>query len=127
VITHTYSLQIKDDAGRVVANTAAAITADEELEVSVTVPPKVGGTNGTVTVDLAVDVSTMQDFFMVADGDVTMTENTSDLVKALAKGVPFWWYTGLGTNPFSIDVVTLKFDNAGAAPVVVHGAFLVTE
>lgn len=122
-IQHTYATSIKDDAGRTVASESAVKTGDTEIEFETSVP---GTGNDTVTFE--VDVSEVVAFYIVSDKALTMTENddgSPDLTVALVANVPYWWYTGKGTNPFTVDVASLKFTNAGSVAAVVHGAFLV--
>jgi hypothetical protein len=122
-IRHTYQTSIKDDAGRTVASESSIQTGDTEIEFSTTVP---GSGNDVVTFE--VDVSSVIAFYIVSDKEVTMTENddgSPDLTQVLSAGVPFWWYTGKGSNPFSVDIASLKFTKADATSAVVHGAFLV--
>lgn len=119
-INQTFSLSIKDDAGRVVASESAVKNGDTEVEFNASIP---GTSNHTLAME--VDVSTVVAFYIISDKALEMQENTSDLLVELAAGVAYWWYTGKGTNPFSVDVTGLKFTNAGAAAAVVHGAFLI--
>jgi hypothetical protein len=121
-ITQTYVLTIKDDAQRVVSTETHGVTGDAEEEFNVVAPQA-----GDVTVPLTIAVSGIVAFWIVSDKNVTLTENddgTPDLTKALVANVPFWWYTGLGTNPFTVDITALKFANAGATEATVKGGFL---
>jgi hypothetical protein len=65
-------------------------------------------------------------FYIVSDKALTMLENVSDLSESLAAGVPFYWHAGMGANPFTVNIASLKFTNAGSASATVRGAFLVT-
>lgn len=123
-ITQTYVTQIKDDAARVVASESHAATGDAVEEFNVTVPG-----SGNVVVPLTVDVSTLEAFWIVCDKAVTLTFNddgSPDLTVALAAGVPYWWYSGKGTNPLSIDLTNIKFTKADAGAATAKGGFLTT-
>ena len=125
-IRQTFTMKITDDANRIVATGGANTVGDEEIEFSVDVPAK-SGANGENQVDIVIDVSDVQSFYIVANGALTMTENvTPDLTVALSANQPYWWYTGLGSNPFTVDCTYLKFTNATASIITVHGAFLVS-
>lgn len=124
----TFVVQIKDDSGHLLASDTTVVTSDGEISFNVSVPAK-SGPDGTFTVDLPVDVSTCQAFYIVSTKALTMTENddgTPDLTASLAANVPYWWRTGQGTNPFTVDVTSLKFTNAGAEAAVVQGSFIVS-
>ena len=120
-ISQTYTLSIKDDAGRLVTTDTHSVTGDASEEFSLVVPG-----SGNVTLPLTVDVSAVVAFYVVCDKAVTMLENTSDLSVVLAAGVPYWWYTGKGDNPFTVDITSLKFTKADATDALVKGAFLTT-
>ena len=123
-IHHTYYLTIRNDASQLKASQSVTVTADAEVEFYVDVL----GVSDNV-VDIVLDASTIEAFYIVSDKDVTMTENddgSPDLTVALTAGVPYWWYGGFGANPFSVDLTSLKFANAGATSAHVRAAFLVS-
>jgi hypothetical protein len=112
-ISQTHILTIKDDAGRVATTTTTVITGDTEVEFNV-----------------AVIAANIVGFYIVSDKAVTMTENddgTPDLTVALAAGVPYVWRTGLGANPISVDITSLKLVKADATAAIVKGSFIVTS
>jgi hypothetical protein len=124
-ISQTHILTIKDDAGRVATTTTTVITGDTEVEFNVSVPG-----SGNHVVDLAVIAANIVGFYIVSDKAVTMTENddgTPDLTVALAAGVPYVWRTGLGANPISVDITSLKLVKADATAAIVKGSFIVTS
>jgi hypothetical protein len=121
-ITRTFVTQVKDDAGRVLGSATVSKTADGEIEFDVTVPG-----SGNYQVDLPIDVSNCVAWYMVSDKIVTMTENVGpDLTKVLAAGVTWFWHNDMGANPFTVDVIYLKFTKADATDANVKGAFIVS-
>lgn len=124
-LNQTFTTTIKDDASRVVATETHTETGDSLEEFNVSCP---GSSN--VVVPLTVDVSTVTAFWIVSDGAVALTENddgSPDLGPiSLVANVPYWWFTGKGTNPFTVDVTSLKFTKATAGAATVKGAFLTT-
>lgn len=120
-IRQTFTVQIKNDAGQAATTDTAVVVGDAQEEFDLTVPG-----SGNVTLPLAVDVSAVVAFWVVCDKAVSMQENAADLLVELAAGVPYWWYTGRGPNPFSVDIASLKFTKADAGDAVVKGAFLTT-
>jgi len=121
-ISRTFVTQIKDDAGRVLSSATVTKTADGEIEFDVTVPG-----SGNYQVDLPIDVSNVVAWYMVADKAVTMTENvTPDLTKVLTAGTAWFWHSDMGANPFTVDVIYLKFTKADAGDANVKGAFILS-
>jgi hypothetical protein len=123
-ITQTFVTAIKNDAAATVATATNTQTGDALEEFSVVAPG-----SGNVVLPITVDVSTVISFYIVSDKDVTLTENddgSPDLTQALTANVPYWWYNGNGTNPFTVDITSLKFTKAGAGDAVCRGAFLTT-
>jgi hypothetical protein len=126
-INQTYALSIKDDASRVIASDTHVVTGDAEEEFNVTVPG-----SGSVSVPVSVDVSNLVAFYVVATKAITMTFNDDGTPDApspisLVANVPYWWYTGRGACPITIDLAAanaLKFTKADATDAVVRGAFL---
>ncbi|MGV0984995.1 MAG: hypothetical protein ACOYB2_10600 [Limnohabitans sp.] len=126
-IRQTYAISIKDDAGRAVASESAILVGDAEEEFNVTCPG-----SGNVLVPVSVDVSSLVALWIVSDKEVTMTLNDDGTPDApspitLAAGIPYWWYTGKGACPITIDLAgpnALKFVKADAGDAVVKGAFL---
>jgi len=118
-IRQTFTLTIKDDAGRVVATDESAQLGDDLAQFSETSPA-----SGNVTVPVVVPVADIIGFWVISDQDVTMLENVADLSHALVANVPFWWHLGQGACPFTIDIATLKFTNAGLVDANVKGAIL---
>jgi len=125
MLTQTYVVTIKDDAARVKASVSTDVTGDVEEQFSVNVP-----IGGDVVVPMTVDVSGVVAFWIAADGDLTMTENddgSPDLTASLVADQPYWWHNEtVGANPFTVDITSLKFTNAGGSIVTVRGAFLST-
>lgn len=127
-ITQTYTTAISDDAGRVVATQANIQTGDSEETFSVTCP---GSSN--VSVPLTITQAGMLAFWVVSDkSDVTMTVNddgSPDLTVALTANVPYFWATGMGTNPITQNLTgasALKFVKSTATNATVKGGFLNT-
>lgn len=128
-INQTFAVSIKDDAGRVVASENAIISGDAVEEFNVSCP----GTSN-VLVPVSIDVSTLVALWVVSDKEVTMTFNDDGSPDApspitLAAGIPYWWYTGKGACPITIDLASpnaLKFTKADATAATVKGGFLTT-
>jgi len=127
-IVQTYTTAITDDAGRVVASKAKAVTGDSEEEFSVSCP---GSSN--VSVPLTIAQAGMVSFWVVSDAaDVTMTVNddgSPDLTVALTANVPYFWNADMGANPITADLTgasALKFTKSSAGAATVKGAFLNT-
>jgi hypothetical protein len=127
-ITQTFTTAITDDAGRVVATKAKAVTGDSEEEFNVSCP---GSSN--VAVPLSIVQAGMVSFWVVADAaDVTMTVNddgSPDLTVVLVANVPYFWNADMGDNPITDDLAgasALKFTKSSAGAATVKGAFLST-
>ena len=124
----TFALTIKDDASRVVASDAHVVSGDAEESFSVVCPG-----SGNVSVPVTIDVSTVVAFWIMSTkSDVTLTFNddgSPDLTVVLVANVPYWWYTGLGANPLSVDLTgasAIKLVKSTATDALVTGAFLTT-
>jgi len=126
-ISQTFAITIKDDASRVAASETHVVSGDSEESFNVTCPG-----SGNVSIPLTIDVSNIVSFWINSTKAVSLTVNddgSPDLTIALAANVPYWWYTGIATNPISIDLTgasALKFTKADATDCVVSGAFLLT-
>jgi hypothetical protein len=120
-IKQTFQTAITDSKGRSVFSHTERVVGVMEVEFDIDVPAA-----SSHTVLVAVDVSRVQSFWIVSDKLVTMTENddgTPDLTDVLRPGQPYYWYGGT-PNPFTIDIVSLKFRNSGLSGTRVQGAFL---
>jgi hypothetical protein len=122
-LKHTFNLQIKTDAGTVVSDGVTLDAAAEENAQIVAVAGEVQ------ELDLAVDVSQIESFYIESDQDVTLKTNSTGSPAqtfALTGKKALWWHVGAtGSNPLTTDITKLYFDNsAGDKDATVKVGFL---
>jgi hypothetical protein len=123
-ITESFTVDIWGATGRREASHTDEVTGTTEAEFNVIVPA-----SGSTIIDIEIPVASLLSYWIFSDKDLTMTENddgSPDLTVALAAGSP-WYWPGYGAQPFVVDVVTLKFTNAGASDALVKGGFLMED
>ena len=103
---HTYTITWTNGASTVTKSTA--VTADEQVELSATIP----GSSANLQHTMHLDVSAMSSAFLLCTAAATVKTNSSsapDATITLTANVPVCWYTGGGgTNPFgAVDVTTI--------------------
>jgi hypothetical protein len=126
VETQTYAITIRSKSGGSVAAESTVFSADAEENFDNSIDA-----GDTLNEALAVDVSTLEAFFIYSDKDVTVTpmdglSATADGPFAVAAKKAFWWNTGRQEDcPFTVDFTSLAIHNAGADAAAVKGGFLV--
>lgn len=123
-IKHTYTLSVKNDAGRSVVASTTEYTAAAEENFDSTAEA-----DSTLEIDMIVDVSQIVSFYIYSDQDVTLHTNATPTgtqnIDIDAKK-PLWWNTDAnGTNPLTADITKLYFVNSSTVvDAKIRGGFL---
>lgn len=116
----THLLTIGWSSGNSQISTQVALQADGETNAEIAVAA--GATDKVV--NLPIDVSALKSLMILSDKAVTIKTNSAgapDDTIDVAAGVPvLWWNGAVGSNPLTVDVVTLHIANAGADNAVVQ-------
>lgn len=101
--------------GETIAQTVT-LGADGEANRNVTV----AGSATNMEVDIGLDVSALQEVYVLSDQDLTLKTNSTgspDDTLTLTANKPLIWYVGCGwANPLTADVTKFYFTNAGTTP-----------
>jgi hypothetical protein len=123
-LKHTVTTSVRSDAGAGISD-QAVYNGDAEVNVSDTV------TAGTVReIDVNVDVSQITSCYVESDQSLILNTNSQTTPAQffnLTAKVGLIWNSGrIDTNPFTIDITKLFFDNTlGATDANVKAGFLV--
>lgn len=105
-VTQTYTTTIKGSLGTL-NPPAVVISGDEEVVISDS-----AGANAELVEAAAIDKDTLVAMYLWSDQDIDVTTNAGgDDSFTLEANVPYWWHTGKGTNPITVDITELHFDN----------------
>ncbi len=125
-LKHTWSTQIKNDAGAAVTTDAPLVILGEaEVNFYVEV-----AASGTEEIDVAVTVADIQSGFLSSDKAVTIDTNASNGAGGqeieLTANKAFAWNTQMTfANPFTPNITKIFVHNNGATTAKVRGGFLV--
>ncbi len=127
-IVQNYKMTVTNNTGAEEGSDTYTVSGDVEETFSVVSP-----SSSNVVVPFTLDISTCVGWWVLSDQAVTFEENAAvDFTVSLLANVPYYWYkdaaTGFtATNPMgAVDIVTLKFTNAGGTNANVSGGFLTT-
>jgi|GEM_PF-6997385 len=114
-ISHTVIFSWNGTNGGNLSNTVP-ITGSTEINIS----EQITATTTNQAVSYAIAHSSLQEFFVVTDQNLTMYVNAPGtgspiLTVTLEAGVPYIWLAASGVpNPFSADITGLWFTNSGS-------------
>lgn len=119
-VTHTTTLGCTGPVGASLS-ASIAVEADEEVNLSVDLATAV--TNQEY--DWAIEGDNMQSLYILSDQAVTIKVNSTsvpDLTIALAAGVPYSWFVGMGfTNPLAgVTVTKIYVTNASGSTAAIQ-------
>jgi len=125
-LKHTWTTQIKNDAGAAVT-TDLPVVIQGEAEINFYVEC---AASGTQQIDVAVDVSEIKSAFISSDKDVEIDTNATNgaggQTITLAANKAFAWNNQMTfVNPFTPDITAIYVHNAGLTTAKVRGGFLV--
>tara|TARA_R110002167_G_scaffold61913_4_gene174912 strand:- start:17042 stop:17425 length:384 start_codon:yes stop_codon:yes gene_type:complete len=116
----THKINQDWQAGNESLSKQITITADGEANVEVAVADE----STDLAINLAIDFSALQLFYIVADQDLTIKTNDSgspDDTLTLNAGKPIVWFNGCGySNPLSADVTALYATNASGTDATLY-------